>query len=345
MRAIYKAFDTGSSLKSIARALSGERDGSPNVPRMENHTRRLFREKHELSTVEEIAAWDREHAKTSEKDTEHDGRTVPEDKPWSPATVLGILRNPRYAAYSTYTDLYALKSENRRRSWRAHIVHDENGEPVKGNWEPTIDLGLWERVQDRLDDPKRAMNRQGTDRKHLGSGIFLCGVCGKPVRSHSRGYRCAGHITRNRKNIDDFVLAVVRARISEPDYIERAPSVDEPKRKEITEEIERHRGRILRAQADYDNELIEAFDLKRIRNREQAAIDALEDERLRLAPSSALADVIADDDPAAAFDRLDLMQKRNIIDTLMTVHILPHPKGDKSFDGSDIRIEWKDGTE
>ena len=343
VREIYKAFDTGSSLRSIARALSGKEDGSPNVPTMENHTRKLFREKRGLSTDAEIAKWNEEHAKTSAEDEEHDGKTVPPNRPWAAATVLGILRNPRYAAYSTYTDLYALKRENRRRSWRAHIVRDDNGSPVMGNWEPIIDLGTWERVQDKLDDPQRAMNRQGTDRRHLGSGLFLCGVCGEPVRSHSRGYRCAGHITRNRKNIDAFVLDVVRARISEPDYIERAPSVDEPRRKAIAEEIERHRGRILRAQADYDNELIEAFDLKRVRAKEQAAIDALEAERLRLASSSALADVLAADDPVEAFDRLDLMQKRSIIDKLMTVRIMPHPKGVKRFDGTDISIEWKDG--
>ena len=30
-------------------------------------------------------------------------RPVPDDKPWSPSTVLGILRNPRYAGYSVYT--------------------------------------------------------------------------------------------------------------------------------------------------------------------------------------------------------------------------------------------------
>ncbi len=52
---------------------------------------------------------------------------------------------------------------------------------------------LWLEVQRRLDDPARKSNRNGTDRKHLGSGLYRCGVCGQRVKVHHTRYRCAGH--------------------------------------------------------------------------------------------------------------------------------------------------------
>lgn len=326
VRAIYSAFDSGSPIRSIARALSGETGEliPSDVPKTELHSITLAKERNAV----------RRERGLQEKE-------LPQERPWSSSSALGILRNPRYASYSTYTDTYALKRENRRRSWRSHIVRDDKGMPVMGNWEPIIDIGLWERVQDRLDDPKRITNHEGTARKHLGSGLYVCGVCGKVIRAHTRGYRCPGHFTRSREKIDKYVLDVTRERLAQPDLFNLLPSDDEPRRKEIAKEIEAHQGRILRAQQDYDDEVILGRDLKRVRDKEQAAITKLEAERAGLMRSSALAEIVSSHDPVSAFDNLDLGRKREVIDGLMTVRLLHHPKGVKRFDGSDVIIEWK----
>ena len=90
VRAIYDLFtriEHPESLRSLARALSDSEkiDGLSPLPK---HT-------HTVS-VERAAARERQGLEP---------RPIVEDGPWSPSTVLGILRNPRYAALSTYLSL------------------------------------------------------------------------------------------------------------------------------------------------------------------------------------------------------------------------------------------------
>jgi len=151
VKAIYSAFDGGASLRGIARALSGIKETDTakaeqvqGVPKLPNHTMTLVIERNKKRAAEGLIP-----------------RDVPEDKPWAESTVLGILRNPRYAGYSVYTDvkdrratiqtnqkrkaeLEAAKGEpvlavkGKRRAWRHYIVSDEVGRPVVGQWTPLV---------------------------------------------------------------------------------------------------------------------------------------------------------------------------------------------------------------
>lgn len=324
VRMIYAAFSSGASLRAIAAALSGGGENLPDIPTLPRHNRTLMLER---------------NARRAESGLE--ARPVPQDRPWVPSTVLGILRNPRYAGYSTYTPKDVLANGDRRRSWRAQILLDEHGEPVCGTWDRIVDVNLWEAVQDRLDDPERITNRVGTDRKHLGSGLYRCGICDKPVKTHGQRYRCEGHVMRSREQIDDFVIEVVRRRLAAPDLLDLLPSAEGPRLSELKEQINEHRAKILRAQRDYDNELIEGFDLKRIRDRENAAIDTLEVERLRVSLGSSYDTVLGGKDPVAAFDAGDLASRRTSIDILCEVHLFPHPRGVKTFNPDSIAVTWR----
>ena len=95
VKAIYAAFDGGASLRGIARALSGIKEVDTTkaeqvlgVPRLPNHSRTLVIERNTKRAAAGLPP-----------------RDIPEDKPWAESTVLGILRNPRYAGYSVYTDV------------------------------------------------------------------------------------------------------------------------------------------------------------------------------------------------------------------------------------------------
>lgn len=66
-------------------------------------------------------------------------RPIEPDGPWTPSTVLGILRNPRYARMSTYTPKTAQADGGRRRSWRAQILRDKADEPIRGQWDAIVD--------------------------------------------------------------------------------------------------------------------------------------------------------------------------------------------------------------
>ena len=324
VRKIYAAFSSGTSLRAIAAALSGQENNLADIPALPRHNRTLMIERN-LRRAEEGL----------------EPRPVPEDRPWVPSTVLGILRNPRYAGYSTYTPKVVLANGDRRRAWRAQILRDEHGEPVAGTWNRIVDVNLWEAVQDRLDAPERVTNRVGTDRKHLGSGLYRCGICDKPVKTHGQRYRCEGHVMRSREQIDDFVVEVVRRRLGAPDLLDLLPSAEGPRLNELKEQINGHRAKILRAQRDYDNELIEGFDLKRIRDRENAAIDTLEVERLRVSLGSSYNTVLGRRDPVAAFDDGDLASRRTSINILCEVHLFPHPRGVKAFNPDSIAVTWR----
>lgn len=317
------SIDDGPSIASIAKGLSGVvADNVPaSLPHLPKRNRTMAIERNERLVA-----------------NGEDPVPVPPDGPWDSSTVLGVLRNPRYAGYSVYTDRNA-RAENKRRTWYAQIVRDEDGDPIMGQWTPIVEPDVWWTVQERLNAPERITNRTGsTARKHIGSGLFLCGICQNPVKAHSLRYRCEGHIMRSRAQIDDFVLDVVRERLGRPDLVDTIPSPDEPRIQAIKAQIGIHQARIKRAQSDYDNDFIQGFDLKRNREAEIAKIDRLEQERRSLTVTVDLGGVLDAKDPAKAFDDADLMIKSRVIDFFMTVTLHPHPRGKKAFDPATVQI-------
>lgn len=330
---VYAALLAGSSLRGIAKALSGEEGENipANVPTTETHTRRLAIERNQRRAEENKSRGPADQRRM---------KAVPEPTPWNPASVLMLLRNPRYAGYSTYTPKQLEADGNKRRSYKARIVRDDHGEPVYGLWEPIIDEHTWWRVQETLDSAERVSNREGTERKHLGSGLFLCGICGAKVRAHSSRYRCAGHVMRSREQIEKYVLTTVRARLGQPDLADLLPGRDEPRLAELKEQIDRQRGKVLRAQRDYDDEVIEGRDLKRIRQKAEAEIATLEAERTKLTATDSASGVLNADDPVAAFDAGDLGVQRSVIDALCSVELHPHPRGKKTFNPDTVTITW-----
>lgn len=318
------AVQDGPSIASIAKGLSGR--AGPKVPATLPHlpkrSRALAMERNERLIAEG-----------------KDPVPVPPDGPWDSSTVLGILHNPRYAGYSVYTDRNDRETKNKRRTWHAQILRDENGEPVMGQWAPIVEPETWWRVQERLNEPARITNKSGsTTREHIGSGLYLCGICDKPVRSSSDRYACLGHVTRTRSHVDDWVLRIVRARLARPDLADAMPTADEPRLQAISAEIGSRQARLLRAQHDYDADLIEAYDLKRTRNREYPAIASLEAERRALTATTDLGGVLDAKDPVAAFDAADLMIKRRVIDFFCVVRLRPHPRGRKGFDPATVDV-------
>lgn len=318
------AIQDGPTIASLAKALSGKvaLEIPTSLPHLPKRSRTLAIERNEHRKEQGLPP-----------------RPVPDDGPWDSSTVLGILRNPRYAGYSVYTDRNA-RAENKRRTWYAQIIRDENGEPIMGQWTPIVEPETWWLVQERLNEPARITNRTGsTTRKHLGSGLFLCGICERPVITASKRYRCPdGHLNRSHSHVDPWVLKIIRARLARPDLVDAIPTQDGPRLQAIAAEISSRQARILRAQSDYDEMLIEGFDLKRIRDRENTAIAALEAERRSLTATTDLGGVLDAKDPVAAFDAADLMVKRRVIDFLCTVRLYPHPRGKKTFDPETVKV-------
>lgn len=341
VRAIYHLFtrsDHPESLRSLARGLSGT-EPIPGLTPRPRHSHVVSVERAQRRLAEGKAP-----------------RPIEPDDAWSPSTVLGILRNPRYAQMSTYTPKKAQADGGRRRSWRAQILRDDAGEPIRGQWDAIIDDETWWRAQSILDDAERVTNTSGsTKRKHLGSGLYRCGICGVKVTGAPRGYRCAQHVERDNDGtvivpslmrsgaqVDEFVTALIAERLKQPDALRKEASTDSDVASSgIAAAISEQRARILRAQRDYDEEVIEGRDLKRIRDAAEARIAQLETERLLSGQAAGLAPVLGADDSSEAFLNASLAVQRHVIDALVTVTLLPQPRGKKGFNPDSVVIEWR----
>lgn len=127
VQAIYRLFtrtEHPEPLRSLARALSRSQPllGISSCPR---HSHVVSVERAERRIAEGKAP-----------------RPVIPDGDWNPSTILGILRNPRYAQMSTYTPKTVQPDGGHRRTWRAQTLRDDTGEPVHDQWGVVVDALL-----------------------------------------------------------------------------------------------------------------------------------------------------------------------------------------------------------
>ena len=116
---------------------------------------------------------------------------------------------------------------------------------------------------------------------------------------------------------------------------------DTPQTQGINAAISEQRARVLRAQRDYDEELIEARDLKRIRDAADARVGDLETQRLMRGRAGGLAPILGAADPAAAFREASLAVRREVIDTLAIATLRSQPRGRRGVDPASIEVVWR----
>jgi site-specific DNA recombinase len=250
-----------------------------------------------------------------------EGITSRSGKPWNPSTIRTILINPRYAGRAIY-----------------------QGKPTGeiGNWEPLVSADVYDIVQARLNDPRRVSNREGTDRKHLGSGLFLCGVCDEPVSSWSQGrYRCKDrHVNRSREPIDKWVRAVIVARLQREDMLDLlAPA--EAELAPLLAESERLHNRLARIQADYDADLIDGYRYASATERARAELSAIERQVAAHSSGAVLGAMLSAPNPAAAFLDAQLMSQRAVVEALCVVRLHPGTKYSRVFDHETVEVTPK----
>lgn len=337
VRAVYDAFLAGVSIKSIARALSGEKDEL--TERIPTLPRPSFR-----AAVE----WNERHP----------GRTphkLPAEQPWNSSAVLKMLRNPRYAGFASYIPTEVGKNGSNNAPWHSQRVRDERtGEWVRGQWEAIVSEEAWERAQHILDDPSRKIKvTKAGARTHLGSGLYRCPVCGGRVHLQGTCYTCTGHVTRKADSVDRFVEDVVMHVLARSDLRELVCVREETSADEIREleaDITRQRRRIERAEGDYARDLIRAEDLKRARDVAETAIREAEARVRALSDAPALPSVVRQMSPTEAFREAGLDAKRAVISLLCDVYLTKTDRAKNArnagrgipYDPSEaVRFDWK----
>lgn len=240
---------------------------------------------------------------------------------WNPSTVRTILTNPRYAGRVIY-----------------------NGQTIDAaaTWQPIVDADVFDVVQARLADPRRKMNRVGTDRKYLGAGIYRC-ACGLPVRSFSGyRYRCKdGCCARSGKVIDDFVTGVIEARLSQPDVRDLLATQHDGPSPALLADAQRLRSRLDVIGADYDAGLIDGQRYRIATEKVQVELAEVERRIAEASGTSAAAGVLTSADPAQAFREASLMRRRAVVDALVEVTLTKAPRGSRTFDPDTVRISWR----
>jgi DNA invertase Pin-like site-specific DNA recombinase len=240
---------------------------------------------------------------------------------WHPNSIRRILTNPRYAGHAVY-----------------------RGEQIEAEveWESFIDPETFALVQAKLNDPRRITNRSGTDRKHLGGGLYLCGLCGHPTRSWSnRRYRCPkGCMSRSGKPVDELVEAVMMERLSRPDVRDLLKS-DDSEVTDLNKQATALRHRLELIGNDYDSGLIDGKRYRIASDKVNAELESLERQIGARSGASAIVGILQAPSPSDEFANASLMRKRAVIETLCTVRLLRCPIGVHAFDPETVVIEWK----
>ncbi|SHX04192.1 recombinase [Mycobacteroides abscessus subsp. abscessus] len=249
-----------------------------------------------------------------------EGITTRHGKAWNPTTIYGTLRNPRYAGRAVY-----------------------HGKPTGelGNWEPLVSAEVFDLVQAKLDDPRRKTNRIGTDRKHLGSGLYICAVCEQPTTSWSTGrYRCkSAHVNRSMPQVDSYVQDTIATWISEKGGDLLAPVAQNLA--PLLAESERLRARLATVGADYDAGHIDGARYASAKARIVAELEQVQRDIGAADTGAALGEILNSEDPVKAFINAELMTKRSVINAVCTVRLHRGTRGSRTFDPDTVVIDWR----
>jgi site-specific DNA recombinase len=224
-------------------------------------------------------------------------------------------------------------------------------------WDPIVPEHTWRAVVHTLTDPDRRTSPGPTPR-WLGSGIYLCGVCGATVRVASRAganrrnrtvYTCrkSKHLVRDAPFVDEFVSAIVVERLSRPDAADlllddARPDMEALRAKLLTEQGELENWRRLAEAGE-----VTALSFARTEKAALARIAKLKAEMSHVDRAPILRDLVEAEDVQAAWDALPLDRRRAVVRLLLKVTVNKGRRGripgwrpgEPYFDSSTINPE------
>lgn len=267
---------------------------------------------------------------------ELDEREVPtySGKPWSASTVRGMLLRPRYAGLREY-----------------------QGEVIgPATWPAIVSEDIWRAAVALLENPARRTTT-GNKASYLLSGLAFCGPCGGKITSAGvkrvskdgewvvRHYRCRARgcskVNRRLDWVEDYVSAVVVARLSEPDAAALLVDDDRPDAGSLRTEAQALRLGLDGLATALAEGLLDLVGVRRESERLRAKLAEVEAQMAHSARAPVLADLVGAEDVQAAWDGLTLDRKRAVVSVLLTVTLHPVGGGWRTFDPSKVDIQWR----
>lgn len=231
---------------------------------------------------------------------------------------------------------------------------------VQGRWPALLPEDQWRGLRALLTDP----SRRTTDRyarTYLGSGLYLCGVCGGPLTGNTTagggpnkrraGYRCraadrdgVSHVVRDVAALDEFVGALIVERLASAELPTAA--ADDGGADHLHQEAVALRARLEDLGRDWalggltQSQLLAATAAL---NGRLAEIEGLLAARMK---NRVVGPLMRAGDLAERWTELGLDRQRAVVSALMTVTVLPRARngrlpGGGYFDPEAVAIHWR----
>lgn len=235
------------------------------------------------------------------------------------------------------------------------LVYKEQ-EAGEAPWPAIVDELTWRQMREVLKDPKRR-TAQSNRVASLGSGLYLCGICGAVLRmstsgagSKVRGYRCtaSNHLTQAAGPLDAHVLHRLSGVLSMSDLVLRylAGLEEGPEGTQAQERLHAAQKRLEDLGTMFAAGDIDARTLKSGTERARAEIAGAEQQIGRAGRK------LSNREAAEIIDRFfgrreetlqswPLHDQRWLLQFAATVTILPATVRGNRFDPGRVRFEWK----
>ncbi len=273
-----------------------------------------------------------ESAYAVSKDFNARGIRTKHGKPWTGANLARRIQSPSLAGF---------------RVFRGETIE------VTAKWPELITREEHYRVKALYSDPSRRDNREGSRVKHLGSGIYLCGVCNAPLRSLSRArkdksrqlrYVCHSNfcVQRDAERLDTYVGDVATRFLSRPDVLADLDEIeaDDTVADAITEAA-RLKGQLDDARAKVESGELTLDDLAYFRRKWEPKLREAESRAKPRWLPTAVHDVAG---PAAGarWDATPVSGKRAILKALFQIKIHRTSIRGTSFDPKAVEINRRE---
>lgn len=338
-RALRQAREAGAPVRSRHRLFGYEHDGVTIVEREADFLRRAARRVLDGASLRSVA-----------RSAYDEGLTTTTGGQLTTTALRRLLTNPRLAGLSAV----------------ATDGHDRPREVIgTGQWPAVYSVETYEQLLAVFTDPSRAVNRQGNEPSHLLTGIATCpcgsAVCASRAPATSKGvrhpiYRCrvrgekhvpGPHVTRRVADLDGYVTAYVLDMLATADlstYLvddetdDRLPG--------LLAERDRLTGVLDDLDASVTAGTLSADRYASVAGRVEAQLDSLAGQIEAAAgeKTPTVAKLVGVGDVARWWQSADLPTRRALVAELVTVELLPVPRGQKGFHPEYVRITPRRGV-